>query len=569
MKKVRGMFAFLFFLLLGSRVLLAEHALIKGFDCQEGHITTSFASSESFCTGVTIKNKSSIAINLLQKSSKIVQKAIKCSLSVSSSTHVCGEFSHNHIIDANTIAQRILLDKEECLNAYFNKHIVYENKIINVELNKDNRKKFFLNGSISLTTNVLNQQIISCFPKGIFLDGQFIYDGYMSIEISFFMHEIDLLKTEIGYFSIDSNIFIGNCSDFCSYNGDSFVILSQKKSIEDKIFNSGFRFITNIRVDRLKIGKFVFVQNKTTNVYLKVKEKTTHCFNNYCVQIYSTEIKDLFISLGKNIFPLIDSFEINEGIELKLEITSEARFMLNIIEHQPFLINICKSMASPVDLRTSFEFYGMIVEFKGELIALHHCKEVFYEIALYEQWPCYKNTFVFVWNNHLLGLSPFTRIVFEVDLLKKIDCEKHPTFLSIGENKFLVNLGKGVEIKVFSQTDTSFWNNIEVSALYTNKERIQTELMVNRRFEEIKNNLYLSQLSPSELDILQIEKGFWDEFSGWLSSFDFLNPFTWIKLLACGLITIIGCILSGWGIICLFKCFINIKFFEQRVIIDN
>jgi len=28
----------------------------------------------------------------------------------------------------------------------------------------------------------------------------------------------------------------------------------------------------------------------------------------------------------------------------------------------------------------------MIVEFKGELIALHSCKEVFYEIALYEQF---------------------------------------------------------------------------------------------------------------------------------------------------------------------------------------
>ena len=68
-----------------------------------------------------------------------------------------------------------------------------------------------------------------------------------------------------------------------------------------------------------------------------MKEKTAHCFNNYCVQIYLTEIKDLFISLGKNIFPLIQSFEIDEGIELKLEITSEARFMLSIIE-QIFVI---------------------------------------------------------------------------------------------------------------------------------------------------------------------------------------------------------------------------------------
>ena len=56
---------------------------------------------------------------------------------------------------------------------------------------------------------------------------------------------------------------VENCSAFCFYNGDSFVILSQQSSIEDKIFNSGFCFITNIRVDRLKIGKFVFVQNKT------------------------------------------------------------------------------------------------------------------------------------------------------------------------------------------------------------------------------------------------------------------------------------------------------------------
>ena len=563
------MFSTIFFIFYGLEAIFAEHAIIKGFDCDVGHITTTFASSESFCTGVTIKNKSSITVNLLQKSKKIIHRALKCSMSVSTSTHVCGEFSHNHVIDANTISQRILLDKDECVNAFVNKHIIYEGKFINVEPNKDIRRKFFLNGSITLTTNMLNQQIVSCYPKGIFLNGIFIIDGYMSAEISFFMTEIDVLETDIGYFSIDSNIFIGNCSSYCNYNGETLVLLTNNSSMEDKIFNSGFRFITTLKVERFKIGKYVFIQNTTNNVYLKIKDKFSRCFNNYCVRIYKTEIQDLFVFVGKNIFPAIRNFEIIDGIEIKLEITSEARFIINIIEHQPFLINMCKSMASPVDLRSSYEFFGQIIEFKGELIAIHKCKEMFYEISLHELWPCYKNTFVFVWNDHLLGLSPFTRIIFEVDLLKKIDCESHPTFLSMGDGKFIVNLGRGMEIKFFSQTDTSFWNNNEVSALYTNKERIQTELMVNRRFEEIKNNLYLSQLTPAELDILQIEKGFWDEFSGWLSSFDFLDPFTWVKIFACGLIAIIGIFLTGWIMIFLFHKLINIKCFERHEVFEE
>ena len=104
--------------------------------------------------------------------------------------------------------------------------------------------------------------------------------------------------------------------------------------------------------------------------------KKNICFVTYCVHFYETEITNLLIFSKPNIFPKINSFEIDTTLEAKLEITSETCLILNLIENQPFLINICKSMTNSGNMHNTLDFYGQIVEFRGELVFLHACTKV-------------------------------------------------------------------------------------------------------------------------------------------------------------------------------------------------
>jgi hypothetical protein len=546
-----------------------ENVALTSFNCHDNEITTHYSSSEQFCSGSIIKERKSMNISLLQRSNHILLAAIKCSLKVSTTSHFCGEFSHNHIIEAMSVSRVVRMSGQECSDTFLNNRLVYENKIIKVKPNFDNRSKFFLNGTVILSYNLLNEQTYTCVPSGIYVGSNYIASGYQSVELSFFMSETEVLKKKVGIFTLNDNIFIGNCTDTCFYKDETFVIQSKNNSLSEKIRNSNIRFIKTLRVDKVIIGSKRYIKNVNEGIFIMVTQKQQICFNSICIKYYETEIQDLYISSTKNIFPLIEYSEIDYNLEMKLELTSESRILLNMIENQPFLINICKSLTNPANIHNSLERYGGAIEFRGELVVYHTCKQQIIYVKLGDNYPCYKNVLVFSAGGILKGISPFTRLVMDIENLSPVSCSLFPTFFSLGHGKFIVNLGKGLELKFFNVSNPEMIDGLSVTNLFTDDERVQSSLILNRRFEEIKTNLFLSQLTQDELTKLKIVPGFWNNFASFVTSLDIFDPMMWFKIV----MTIFG-IMTGFCLLfilvkTLIIKVINIKCFERHIHVEN
>ena len=541
----------------------AEVAIVDGFDCSPTMINTTITSSERFCSGSVPRNLVRKEVSLLQRSDKLVVTGVECFLTVSVFNHYCGEFSHNHVIEAATISESVFLSRSECLTAFRTEHLIYENQIIKVNKNKVIRKKFFVNGTVVLTSNLLNEKTITCFPKGIYIKGTFIPAAYQSMEIVFSMAQIELLQSSMGMYTLTKSVFLGKCESFCFAQGKTYVNLLQNATMEQRIYNSRIRFIRKMTVDKFKMGNITYLRNITEGFFIKVGQKINVCFVTYCIHYYETEISNLLIFSKPNIFPMINSFEIDISLEAKLEITSETRLLLNIIDNQPFLINICKSLTSSGNIHNMFDFYGQIVEFRGELVFLHACTKIHFEIVLGKAWPCYNNVFVFEYQGILKAIKPFTRMVMGVQNLQKVQCNKLPTFLELGGGKFMANLGDGMEIKYFSNFPSNVFD-VVLNSLFTDTERIQDSVRLNKRFHEIKNNIYLSQMSTNELETLSIEPGVWFDVASWFSNLDFLNPYTWVKMCLTVIGILGGAVLLVLLIYLLAKTIINIKCFERH-----
>ena len=95
------------------------------------------------------------------------------------------------------------------------------------------------------------------------------------------------------------------------------------------------------------MGNHFYLRNITEGFFVKIKKQIRECFADHCVKFYTTEIDDLLIFSERNIFPKIKALVIDLRIEAKLDITSESRLLINLIDNQPFLINLCKSMTNP------------------------------------------------------------------------------------------------------------------------------------------------------------------------------------------------------------------------------
>ena len=112
-------------------------------------------------------------------------------------------------------------------------------------------------------------------------------------------------------------------------------------------------------------------------------------------------------------------------------------------------------------------------------------------------------------------------------------------------------------------------DGLSVTNLFTDDERVQSSLILNRRFEEIKTNLFLSQLTQDELTKLKIVPGFWNTFASFVTSLDIFDPMMWFKIV----MTIFG-IMTGFCLLfilvkMLIIKVINIKCFERHIHVEN
>ena len=541
----------------------AQSPIIDAFDCNDSNLAPSFSTSIDFCNGAKVKNISSMNISLVQKLKTKLVNALECTMYISASSHICGFENMNHIVEANTIRKPVLLSGKECLNAFNNKQVFFENKIIHVEPSKEIRFKYFLNGTITMGYDILGQQVIKCSPGGIWVDNNFLVDGYQSIEVVFFMEKLRILESTNGFTTLDGK-FLGNCSMGCYYKDSIFIITDQEVSIEDKIINSDFRFIKSMTVDKLQIGTSYYLRNKQMGFFVKLLDKNQVCFSLHCLKYYNTEITNLLIFSDKNVFPMIHAFELDLHMEAKLEITSETRLLLNLIDSQPFLIYICQSLTNPHNMHGMIEQYGRMVEFRGEVVVFHQCVKKYFQIDLNIPYPCFKDVFVFEQDKVLLGVAPFTRILVDLQALKPVSCTSFPTFLALADGSFAVNMGHGIEIKYFNHFNDNTQLDFTISDLFSNRERVKSSIGISRKFEEIKTNLYLSQLTSDELTTLQVEPGVWNNLASYISSFDFWDPYSWIKMLGMSIGVIMGFgilwVLIYFGI----KRIMNIKCFERH-----
>lgn len=542
--------------------------MMSAFDCNHVNVTTSYMASSQFCQGSSIRRVSDMKISLIQNTEVRVVNGIECTMMISVASHLCGEWSHNHIVQADTIRKSVRLTAKECKTTFDTNKLLFENKIISVLPHTENRSKFFINGSVVLTHNILNQQELVCYAHGIWIDNKFIEDGYQTMEIVFYMTALKLIKRLDGFSKMNGQ-FLGNCDNGCFDKETTYVVTDNNITIADMVLNSNFRFIKHMVVEKIRMGRYMYIRNISQGFFIKIGDKQRICFSTFCVKMYLTEIDNLLIFSEKNIFPSIDAFEINDKIEAKVEITSESRLMLNLVENQPYLTNLCKLVSNPKNVHGTIEQFGKIIELRGELIIFHHCVQQYFTIDLGIPFPCYKDIFVFSHNKKMIGVAPFTRLVVNIGHLSPIDCKSLPTFMSIDQGKFLVNLGQGVEFKFFNMSLNIFSDDIQVKNLFTNKERIKSSLQINRRLEEIQTNLYLSQLTHEELSVLELQPGFWNDVASFFSSFDFLNPYTWLRIAGFAL-----CLITGIGTLWLIiyfglKRLMNIKCFERKIEINN
>ena len=74
-------------------------------------------------------------------------------------------------------------------------------------------------------------------------------------------------------------------------------------------------------------------------------------------------------------------------------------------------------------------------------------------------------------------------------------------------------------------------------------------------------------MSTNELETLSIEPGIWFDVAAWFSNLDFLNPYTWFKLV----LTVVGIICGGILLVLIIyilaKTIINIKCFKRHHIV--
>ena len=118
------------------------------------------------------------------------------------------------MIGATSVDKTIILTKDECMNTYYSKNLVFDGKIFKIKRNDINRFNFFLNGSVIVVEDILLGQLIHCSAKGIHYDNRYFKDGYFSAEIKFETHKIGLLRTLNGYETVDSQQFLGNCDEY-------------------------------------------------------------------------------------------------------------------------------------------------------------------------------------------------------------------------------------------------------------------------------------------------------------------------------------------------------------------
>jgi hypothetical protein len=550
------------------KTILAEKIMLSAFDCGHENVSMSYMASNQFCQGTAIRRVAQMKISLLQKADLRVVNGIECTMRISVASHVCGEWSHNHIVQADTIMKTVRLTSKECNTAFDTNKLFFDNRVISVLPHIENRAKFFVNGSVVLTHNVLNQQEVVCHANGIWIDNNFLEDGYQTMEIVFYMSALKMLQSFEGLSKLDGT-FLGPCKTGCFDRTTTYVVTDHNITIADKVLNSDFRFIRDMYVEKIRMGRYTYIRNITQGFFIKLGGKQNICFATFCVKMYFTEVDNLMVFSEKNIFPRIDALEINDKIEAKVEIISESRLMFTLVENQPYLTNLCKLVSNPKNVHGTIEQFSRIIEFRGELIIFHQCVQQYFAIDLGVPFPCYKDIFVFQHNKKIMGVAPFTRLLVNVDHLNLIDCKSLPTFMSLDQGKFLVNLGKGIELKFFNISLNNFSDNIMVKDLFTSKERVKSSLQISRRLEEIQTNLYLSQLSSEELTVLQLQPGIWNDVAAFFSSFDFLNPYTWLKVTGYGLGLIMG-FGTLWLILYLgLQRIMNIKCFERNIVMHN
>ena len=139
-----------------------------------------------------------------------------------------------------------------------------------------------------------------------------------------------------------------------------------------------------------------------------------------------------------------------------------------------------------------------------------------------EYYPWGKFTLLFQSFDHkiectLYGISPFDRLIKEIDQLLPINCQKNPVFLKTDHNEFVGNKGNGMTVIKVTERD---FKMEQIHSIYTHVEEGQIELVFEN---ETMEEAYLSSLAlDAKSFTAKIQEGwflsFYNKTISWLSS---------------------------------------------------
>ena len=86
------------------------------------------------------------------------------------------------------------------------------------------------------------------------------------MEIVFYMSALKMLQSFEGLSKLDGT-FLGPCKTGCFDRTTTYVVTDHNITIADKVLNSDFRFIRDMYVEKIRMGRYMYIHNITQGFF--------------------------------------------------------------------------------------------------------------------------------------------------------------------------------------------------------------------------------------------------------------------------------------------------------------
>lgn len=421
--------------------IMAEPPSLKleAMNCKTGHI--SYSRADDFCSNSrNVMHRPLARITLAERVSGQAVRAIRCTKTVSESSHMCAAFSHMKLVAPPKYAVVTEITPQECksihLSGLYSDGVTYPIAINSVlQYQKVQKGKLTLtannvrcDGEQSWVGNILHDQIMQFTDVKIEIQE-------VTMELNF---ETRTASDVTNRRELDESCYL---SKMCLSNNESYVRLEEVDMCRVK------------RVKTLKVEEYTVNTDKgKTDLVVSHEDKiaiekrsplvpSSECERNVA-KYYATNIDDLLIiyerDMGKEKLGKISA----EGVSVRAQEVASSTYLSLMtvlkVEGLHTLTNdrICSTIANSVETieRSPFNPHA-ILKRKGDLILQIQCQAIEVTVTLGESVisHCLEGYLSVSHEGKPALISAGSHILYDgqdIETFPSIDCEKAPFFVT-------------------------------------------------------------------------------------------------------------------------------------------